>query len=105
MSGVEKREKRRLLRDGWIEVAGSRTVETLRKNSFPVRFVQVHALESQAFTRPWVMRVYIALPGTNPLLDRVGTALREGLDPNACEAAERLGGVDAVVALAQGFKP
>lgn len=100
MSGASSR-----VREDWIEVVSTRTAETLHRAGFPMQFAQVHALEYRTFTRPWVMRLYVTLPGANPLFDRVGTAIRAGLDPEACEAAERLGGVDAVVALAQGYSP
>lgn len=103
MSGVDKREARKLLRDGWVEIFSSRTVETLLECGFPLRYVQVHALQGARFTRPWVMRLYVAAPGKNPWLLDVADALRRGLDPEACAAAERLGGVEALVALAQGF--
>lgn len=93
----------KLVREGWTEIVSVRLAGTLQTAGFPIQYVQVHALECRYFTRPWVMRLYAALPGTNPLLNRVGTVLRAELSAEACEAAERLGGVEAVVALAQGL--
>ena len=103
MSGVDKSAKRKLLCDGWVEVASSRTVETLRECGFPLRYVRVHSFQGAWFTRPWVMRLYVASTGRGRSFMTVEDALRRGLALDACEAAEALGGVEALVEMAQGF--
>lgn len=106
MSRIEAdaiRAERELLAAGWTYVASSRTVETLRECGFPLRYVQVHALQGAWFTRPWVMRLYVASTGRGRSFMSVEDALRRGLTPEVCEAAEALGGVEALVELAQGY--
>lgn len=97
------RAERELLAAGWTYVTSIRTTETLRECGFPLRYVQVHALQGAWFTRPWVMRLYVASTGRGRSFIAVEGALRRGLTPEACEAAFALGGVEAIVELAQGF--
>ena len=67
--------------------------------------------DRRMFAPGWVTRLALRSMITTTLDDVnaparvVGRAMRRGLDAETCEAAERLGGWEAVVALAQGFAP
>lgn len=95
---------RQVIREGWINTYSYRMAKTLRDAGLPVaaKDIDGHTYE---LTRQWVVDVYQARPGTNPLIKLVGDAVRVGLTPEACESAHALGGVDAVIDLAHGYLP
>lgn len=114
MNGAQKRKRRRLPPVARVDafLLGLEPVHSpvmarrIRQAKLP------HEVRDRSMFAPgWVTRLALRAMITSNLDDVdapsrvVGRALKKGLTLEACEAAERLGGVEALVSMAQGFRP
>lgn len=106
MSDREK-HKRRVFRRGWVTVWGSVAEGWVKRAKLPRKSVG-----EDLYVPVWVLDLYRhLLPDEPPAtvvhmtpMFRIGEALRSGaLSDTAVEAAHRLGGSEAVAALAAGL--
>ena len=103
----QAKKKRRMLRRGWVTLWGSVAKGLVRRAKLPRQTVG-----ADLYVPPWVKDFYLhLLPDEPPSTEEhmvpmfaVGAAISSGaLTKDTVEAAHRLGGPEAVVALARGL--